>query len=77
MASVTGRIVNFISRRLPGLGHWGTRRQVAQFRASKGSKGNKIMGKPTFLLDVVGRKCYHFWLLGVGVLHILDKSPSI
>jgi len=56
MATTSGRIVNFMSRRLPSLGRRGTRRQVAQFRSSNGAKGNQIMRKPTFLLDVVGRK---------------------
>jgi deazaflavin-dependent oxidoreductase (nitroreductase family) len=56
MATLTGRMVNFLNRRLPGLARLGTRLQVSQFRASKGRKGNKLMGKPTFVLDVVGRK---------------------
>jgi len=55
MASISGRIVNFVSRRLPFLVRQGTARQVAQFRASEGSKGNELMGKPVFILDVVGR----------------------
>ena len=55
MASITGRIVNFMSRRLPGLGRMGAQRQLLQFRASNGRKGNKMMGKPIFVLDVVGR----------------------
>jgi len=55
MASLSGRIVNFASRRLPSVGRRGTRRQVAQFRKSNGQKGNILMGKPVFLLDVVGR----------------------
>ncbi len=45
-----------MSRRFPSLMHRGGDRQVEQFRASKGAKGNKMMGKPVFLLDVVGRK---------------------
>jgi len=56
MASFSGRMVNFMSKRLPGLGRRGTQRQIKQFRSSNGAKGNKMMGKPTFLLDVVGRK---------------------
>lgn len=56
MASITGRMVNLMSRRFPALGRWGTRRQLAQYRKSEGHKGNEIFGKPTFLLDVVGRK---------------------
>jgi F420H(2)-dependent quinone reductase len=56
MASFSGRMMNFLSRRLPGLGRRGTRRQVLQFRSSGGRKGSKLLGKPVFLLDVVGRK---------------------
>jgi len=56
MASLSGRIVNFMSRHFPKLMHRGGERQVDQFRASKGAKGNKLMGKPVFVLDVVGRK---------------------
>ncbi len=48
-------MANFMSRRLPALGRMGTRRQIKQFRSSKGAKGNALMGKPVFLLDVVGR----------------------
>ena len=55
MATLSGRAVNFMSRRLPGLGKRGTHRQVEQFRSSGGTKGNMLMGKPVFLLDVVGR----------------------
>lgn len=55
MASISGRLANFMSRRLPALGRWGTRRQVEQYRSSGGTKGNELMGKPVFLLDVVGR----------------------
>lgn len=29
---------------------------MAQYRKSDGRKGNKLMGKPVFLLDVAGRK---------------------
>ena len=55
MASFSGRLINFVSRRIPGLGKMGARRQLEQFRASRGSKGNKLMGRPVFVLDVVGR----------------------
>ena len=55
MASITGRLANLMSRYAPGLGRKGTERQVEQFRSSGGTKGNKIWGKPVFLLDVVGR----------------------
>ncbi len=55
MATLSGRVLNFMSRRLPWLGRQGTRRQVAQFRASAGAKGGELMGRPVFILDVVGR----------------------
>ncbi len=55
MPSLSGRLINFFSRRLPGLGKMGAQRQLEQFRASRGSKGNKLMGRPVFVLDVVGR----------------------
>ena len=56
MATLTGRAINILNRWLPGLGRRGMLHQVSQFRASKGRKGGKLMGKPTFVLDVVGRK---------------------
>lgn len=55
MASFSGRMANFLSTRLPGLGRFGTRRHVERFRASGGTKGAEFRGKPVFLLDVVGR----------------------
>ncbi len=56
MASFSGRMINLMSRRLPGMMHRATRRQVGQYRSTKGGKGNTTMGKPVFLLDVIGRK---------------------
>lgn len=56
MASLTGRIANFMSRNFPGLARSGGDRHVEQYRASKGKKSNKFLGRPVFLLDVVGRK---------------------
>ncbi len=55
MATITGRFVNLLSRRAPGLVKRMTRRQVAQFRESKGAKGSKLRGMEAFLLDVVER----------------------
>ncbi len=55
MASISGRFVNLMSRRLPGLVHIATRRQIKQYRASKGTKSGALGGKPIFVLDVVGR----------------------
>ena len=45
-----------MSRHLPKLGAWGTRRQVEQYRSSGGTKGNDMFGKPVFLVEAVGRK---------------------
>jgi deazaflavin-dependent oxidoreductase (nitroreductase family) len=53
---MSGRAANFMSRHLPGLTKWGTRRHVKQYRESGGQKGADFRGKPVFLLDVVGRK---------------------
>lgn len=55
MATLSGRVANFMSTKLPWLGAMGTRRHVAQFRKSKGAKGDQFRGMPVFLLDVVGR----------------------
>ena len=56
MATLSGRIVNLISRRAPGMTKKMTERHVEQYRSSKGQKGRELRGKEVFLLDVVGRK---------------------
>lgn len=55
MATLSGRLVNFTVKHLPSLNRKGTARQVEKYRESNGTKGDKLMGKPVFLLDVVGR----------------------
>jgi deazaflavin-dependent oxidoreductase (nitroreductase family) len=55
MASLVGRFSHFMSTRMKGVTDAMTRRQVARYRASDGAKANTLMGKPVFLLDVVGR----------------------
>jgi deazaflavin-dependent oxidoreductase (nitroreductase family) len=55
MATLSGRIVNVISRRAPALTRVVTRRQIEMYRKSKGNKGNALRGMEVFLLDVVGR----------------------
>jgi deazaflavin-dependent oxidoreductase (nitroreductase family) len=55
MASFSGRMANLMSRYVPAMGRWGTRRQVDQYRSSGGTKGNELFGKPVFLLELVGR----------------------
>ena len=56
MATTSGYMVNLLSRRLPGITRWATRRHVDRFRASKGEKGKQLAGCPVFVLDVVGRR---------------------
>jgi deazaflavin-dependent oxidoreductase (nitroreductase family) len=52
----SGRMVNFMMTRTPGFAKAGTRRSAKAYAASGGTKSAAIMGKPTFLLNVVGRK---------------------
>ena len=52
---VSARLSNLIARRFPAVGRRATARQVAKYRSSGGRKGNRIVGRPVFLLDVVGR----------------------
>lgn len=54
-SAVSARFSNLVARKVPALGRNATRRQVDQYRSSDGRKGNTIVGKPVFLLDVVGR----------------------
>jgi deazaflavin-dependent oxidoreductase (nitroreductase family) len=51
----SARFTNLVARRFPALGRNATARQVAKYRSSDGKKGNTIVGRPVFLLDVVGR----------------------
>ena len=51
----SARFTNLVARRFPALGRSATARQVAKYRSSGGRKGNTIVGRPVFLLDVVGR----------------------
>jgi deazaflavin-dependent oxidoreductase (nitroreductase family) len=54
-ALVSARFTNLVARRFPSVGRNATARQVAKYRSSGGRKGNTIVGRPVFLLDVVGR----------------------
>jgi deazaflavin-dependent oxidoreductase (nitroreductase family) len=54
-ALVAARVTNVIARRRPSISRKATARQVDKFRASGGQKGNTLVGRPVFLLDVVGR----------------------
>lgn len=51
----SARFSNLVARRLPALGRSATKRQVDRYSSSGGRKGNTIVGRPVFLLDVVGR----------------------
>ncbi|MDJ0767717.1 MAG: nitroreductase family deazaflavin-dependent oxidoreductase [Ilumatobacter sp.] len=55
MPSFTGRIANFLSTRMGGLAKASARQHVARYRKSDGKRFPKFLGKPVFLLDVVGR----------------------
>lgn len=54
-AKASARLSNLVARRFPSVGRRATARQVAKYRSSGGQKGNTIVGRPVFLLDVVGR----------------------
>jgi F420H(2)-dependent quinone reductase len=55
MALVAARLTNLLARRFPSVGRRATARQVEKCRSSGGRKGNTLVGRPVFLLDVVGR----------------------
>ena len=55
-AKISARLTNLVARRFPDVGRRSTSNQVEKFRTSGGRKGNTILGRPVFLLDVVGRK---------------------
>ena len=52
---ISARISNLVARRFPSVARRATARQVATYRSSAGQKGNTIVGRPVFLLEVVGR----------------------
>ena len=52
---MSARFSNLVARRFPAVGRSATKRQVDRYRSSGGRKGNTIVGRPVFLLDVVGR----------------------
>ncbi|MEE9413696.1 MAG: nitroreductase/quinone reductase family protein [Acidimicrobiales bacterium] len=54
--TLTGRFANLLSTKFPWAVQSATHRQIRQFRKSSGKKGALLLGKPCFLLDVVGRK---------------------
>ncbi len=51
----SARFSNLVARRFPALSRSATARQVEKYRSSRGRKGTTIVGRPVFLLDVVGR----------------------
>ncbi len=56
MPTITGRTANVVGRRLPRCVRWTTNRRVRLYRDTGGREGSRRLGKPCFLLDVVGRK---------------------
>jgi F420H(2)-dependent quinone reductase len=54
-ALVAARLTNFLARRIPSVSRKATAQQVEKYRSSDGRKGNTLVGRPVFLLDVVGR----------------------
>ena len=55
-ASVSGRMANVLSRRLPRMVNRFSRRQARRFERTNGRRGAKLRGKAVFRLTVVGRK---------------------
>jgi F420H(2)-dependent quinone reductase len=51
----SARLINLINTHRPSMARSATKKQVDKYRSSDGNKGNKFMGAPCFLLDVVGR----------------------
>lgn len=54
--TLSGRMINLMMTRVPGLAKASSRRSAKAFAASGGTKGAVLMGKPTFVLTVNGRK---------------------
>lgn len=54
--SFSSRLTNMLASYFPAAGRAAGRRQLEKYRSSNGRKGDKILGYPCFLLDVVGRK---------------------
>lgn len=54
--TLSGRMINLMMTRMPGIAKASTRRSAKAFAESGGTKGAALMGKPTFLLTVMGRK---------------------
>ena len=52
---VSARLTNLVAQRFPAVGRRSTESHVAAYRSSGGRKRNTLVGRPVFLLDVVGR----------------------
>ena len=52
---VSARLTNLVARRFPSVGRRATESHVEIYRSSGGRKRNTLVGRPVFLLDVVGR----------------------
>ncbi len=54
-STISARLTNLVARRRPSMARKATERHVEKYRSSGGRKGSTILGRPVFLLDVVGR----------------------
>jgi deazaflavin-dependent oxidoreductase (nitroreductase family) len=52
---ISARLTNLVARRFPSVGRRATESHVKAYRSSGGRKRNTLVGRPVFLLDVVGR----------------------
>ncbi len=52
---LSAKLTNLVARRFPAVGRRSTERHVEAYRSSGGTKRNSLLGRPVFLLDVVGR----------------------
>ncbi|MFM2071197.1 MAG: hypothetical protein RLZZ623_1460 [Actinomycetota bacterium] len=52
---LSARLTNLVARRFPSIGRRATESHVEAYRSSDGRKRNALLGRPVFLLDVVGR----------------------
>jgi len=73
-ALVSARFTNLVAWRFPAVGCGATARQVEKYRSSGGRKGNAIVGRPVFLLDVVGRSSGEPQVIRTDRTHLADEQ---
>jgi hypothetical protein len=52
---ISAKLTNLVARRFPAVGRHATASHVETYRSSGGTKRNTLLGRPVFLLDVIGR----------------------